>query len=274
MRDLWVPVSGAIAQQKRVETIANNVANANTAGFKRDQMVFKEYLTALDKGHYDIDLPNREFAPRDFYHSYGAESAKVKVDGTYTDFSQGQLTPTSNQFDFALHGPGFFEVLGPNGVRYTRQGNFTLNSQGHLVTNEGHPVLKRLSEQDMREGNEIPRPEDRIVEIGNHSPTINLQGEIFVAGQKIGDLSVVEFNDPHALKKQGQSFFINHDDTNRKVDTPKTAIHQGFIEQSNINAVAEMSDLIRAHRNFESIQRIIKTYDDISSKGVNEISRF
>ena len=85
MKELWVPLSGALAQQKRVETIANNVANANTPAFKRDQAVFKEHLTAYEKGT-DIDLPNKEWAPEDFYRSYGAEKANVKVDGTYTNF--------------------------------------------------------------------------------------------------------------------------------------------------------------------------------------------
>lgn len=275
MRELWVPISGAIAQQKKVETIANNVANANTAGFKRDQLVFKEYLTALDKGHDPIDLPNKEFAPRDFYHSYGAESAKVKVDGSYTDHSQGQLTPTGNHFDFGLHGNGFFEVLSPSGIRYTRQGNFTLDSQGRLVTSQGYPVLSKLTDEQLA-SQEPPQPEERFITIGNHRPTINLQGEIFVAGNQVNDLSIVEFQDIHALKKQGQNLFINENLSNRIPNNEKnqTAVHQGFIEQSNVNAVREMSDLIKAHRGFESIQRVIQTYDDISSKGVNEISRF
>lgn len=141
MREIWVPISGAIAQQRNVEQIANNVANANTPGFKKDKVVFKEYLAALEKGAEDVDLPQRDWKPEDFYRSNGVEDSFVKVDGTYTMHEQGQLTPTGNSFDFALNGQGFFEVLTPQGVRYTRKGNFTINAEGKLVTDQGFSIL-------------------------------------------------------------------------------------------------------------------------------------
>ena len=84
MKNIWVPLSGQVAQQHKVETIANNVANANTVGFKKDQIVFKEHLTALTKGIDDIDIPRKEFSPADFYHTQGAENAMVAVDGSFT----------------------------------------------------------------------------------------------------------------------------------------------------------------------------------------------
>lgn len=281
MKDLWVPLSGAIAQQRNVETIANNVANANTPGFKKDQLAFKEYLKVLEKGLEDINLPRREWSPDEFYHSQGAEKAQVKIDGSYTNHQQGQLTPTGNHLDFALHGKGFFEVLTPNGIRYTRRGTFTLNNQGQLVTSQGFPVLSQLDLAAIENAGEnapaqITNPENRIIQFPQDAgkPTINLQGEIFANGQKVADLSIVEFNDIHALRKEGQSNFINKDFKNIHVDPPKTAVHQGFVEQSNVNAVQEMSALIKANRHFESIQKVIKAYDQISGKSVNEISRF
>lgn len=273
MKELYVPLSGAIAQQKNVETIANNVANANTAGFKRDQLAFREYLTAMDKGVQDIDLPRKEWEPKDFYRSYGAENAQVKVDGAYTDFSQGELNPTGNHFDFGLHGEGFFEVLGPAGVRYTRKGSFSLNAQGQLVTEKGFPVLQSIPDGTPPE--ETPDPEERMINLGTQAKmSVNLQGDVFSGDQKVGRISVVEFSDQHALKKEGHSLFINNHPENLKRAQIETAVHQGFIEQSNVNAVAEMSNLIKANRNFESIQRVIKAYDNISAKGVNEISKF
>lgn len=281
MKDLWVPLSGAIAQQRNVETIANNVANANTPGFKKDQLAFKEYLKVLEKGLEDINLPRREWSPDEFYHSQGAEKAQVKIDGTYTNHQQGQLSPTGNHLDFALHGKGFFEVLTPNGLRYTRRGTFTLNNQGQLVTSQGYPVLSQLDLAAIENAGEnapeqITNPENRIIQfpLNVGKPTINLQGEMFANGQKVADLSIVEFNDIHALRKEGQSNFINKDFKNINVDPPKTAVHQGFVEQSNVNAVQEMSALIKANRHFESIQKVIKAYDQISGKSVNDISRF
>lgn len=281
MKDLWVPLSGAIAQQRNVETIANNVANANTPGFKKDQLAFKEYLKVLEKGLEDINLPRREWSPDEFYHTQGAEKAQVKVDGSYTNHQQGQLAPTGNHLDFGLHGKGFFEVLTPNGIRYTRRGTLTINNQNQLVTSQGFPVLSQLDLAAIENAGEnapeqITNPQNRIIQFPQDAgkPTINLQGEIFSNGQKIADLSLVEFNDIHALRKEGQSNFINNDFKNITVDTPKTAVHQGFVEQSNVNAVQEMSALIKANRHFESIQKVIKAYDQISGKSVNEISRF
>lgn len=277
MRELWVPLSGAIAQQRNVETIANNVANANTPGFKREQVVFKEYLTALEKGDQDAKLPDNEFKPEDFYRSYNAEDAFVKVDGTYTMHEQGQLTPTGNAFDNALNGPGFFEVLTPNGVRYTRRGSFSINNEGKLVTDQGYYVLSKGAPPTIGVDGKISissPPESRSVMIGNNKLTISLNGEVFSGGNKVADLSITEFNDPHTLKKEGNSLFINQDQMNIKIGDAKTSVHQGFVEQSNVNAVTEMSNLINANRNFESIQRVIKTYDNMSSKAVNEISKF
>lgn len=268
-----MPLSGAMAQQKNVETIANNVANANTPGFKRDQLAFREYITALDKGVQEIDLPRKEWEPADFYRSYGAENAQVKVDGAYTDFEQGQLSPTGNHFDLGLHGDGFFEVLTPGGIRYSRKGSFTLNTEGQLVTDKGYNVLQKIPEGLSAE--ETPAPEERFITLnGQGKMSVNLQGDIFSGDERIGSLSVVEFGDKHALKKEGHSFYINNHPENLKREGIKTAVHQGFIEQSNVNAVAEMSNLIKANRNFESIQRVIKAYDNISAKGVNEISKF
>lgn len=272
MKDIWVPLSGAIAQQKSVETIANNVANANTPGFKRDQTIFKEHLTALEKGYNEIDLPHKEWSPSDFYRSYGAEHAHVKAEATYTDHTQGQLVPTGNPLDISLHGKGFFEVLTPNGVRFTRAGTFSLSSDGKLVTSQGFPVLSPLEPQ--AEGSIPTPPESRNIQIIPGKISINLQGEIFSNDQKVSKLSIVNFQDTNSLRKEGSALFINKELKNRLAEAPDTAVHQGFIEQSNVNAVQEMSNLIKANRHFESIQKVIKAYDSMAGKAVNEISRF
>ncbi len=277
MREIWVPISGAIAQQRNVEQIANNVANANTPGFKKDKVVFKEYLAALEKGTEDVDLPQRDWKPEDFYRSNGAEDSFVKVDGTYTMHEQGQLTPTGNSFDFALNGQGFFEVLTPQGVRYTRKGNFTINAEGKLVTDQGFSILSKGAPPVINPDGTMQLsspPESRQINVGNNKLAISLDGEVFAGNNKVADLAVVEFNDLHQLKKEGNSLFVNTDAKNYKIGNNKTSVHQGFVEQSNVNAVSEMSQLINANRNFESIQRVIKTYDQISSKAVNEIPKF
>lgn len=279
MRELWVPLSGAIAQQRQVETIANNVANVNTPGFKKDQVVFKEYLAALEKGgdQQGIDLPQKEWKPEDFYRSYNAEDSFVKIDGSYTVHEQGQLAQTGNFFDNALSGPGFYEVLTPNGVRFSRNGAFSISNEGKLVTDQGFLVLSKdappIATADGKL-NLATSPESRAINIGTGRFSVSLEGEVFNGQNKVGELALTEFNDIHALRKEGNNLFINPDQKNVKVGESKTSVHQGFVEQSNVNAVGEMSNLINANRNFESIQRVIKTYDTMSAKAVNEISKF
>lgn len=279
MRELWVPLSGVIAQQRNVETIANNVANANTPGFKKDQVVFKEYLAALEKpDQQGSDLPQKDWKPEDFYRTDGAEDSFVKVDGSYTIHEQGQLAPTGNHFDNALNGPGFFEVLTPNGVRYSRKGSFSISNEGKLVTDQGFLVLSKDAPPVAGADGKLnlaTSPESRAINVGNTGKfSISLDGEVFSGSNKVADVAITEFNDIHALKKEGNSLFINPDQQNIKVGDLKTSIHQGFVEQSNVNAVVEMSNLINANRTFESIQRVIKTYDAMSAKAVNEISKF
>lgn len=274
MKNIWVPVSGAIAQQRNVDTIANNVANANTPGFKKDQLVFKEHLTAFSKGLDQVDLPNKEWSPDDFYRSYGAENAQVKIDGSYTDFTQGQLRPTQNPLDVGLSGKGFFEVQTPNGIRYTRRGTFTISGEGYLVTNQGYPVLSKIDPNQLADG-DPPRPQDRRIKIESDAQlSITFSGEMFQKGQKIGELSVVEFDDVHALRKEGNAMFISNDVKNISKAPIAASVRQGFIEESNVNAVSEMSSLIQATRHFQTIQRALKAYDNIAQKGVNEIAKF
>jgi flagellar basal-body rod protein FlgF len=280
MKNIWVPLSGQVAQQRKVETIANNVANANTVGFKKDQLVFKEHLTSLTKGMDDIDIPRNEFSPADFYHSQGAENALVAVEGSFTIFEQGQLTPTHNPLDLALRGDGFIEVLTPTGVRFTRKGNFSLNKDSELVTDQGFKVLSALnipneSLRDPASAGNVPKPEDRILRVPTSSAlTVSLEGEVFTKDGPIGQISVIEFLDKHAIRKEGNSLYITPDETNILRTNVKTTVNQGFLEGSNVNAIEEMSELIKAHRHFESIQKAINAYDSISSKAANEIGKF
>ncbi|HXH32066.1 MAG TPA: flagellar hook-basal body protein [Bacteriovoracaceae bacterium] len=280
MSNIWVSLSGQVAQQRKVETIANNVANANTVGFKKDQLVFKEHLTALTKGVEDIDIPRKEFSPADFYHSQGAENAMVAVDGSFTIFEQGQLTPTHNPLDVALQGEGFLEVLTPTGVRFTRKGNLSLSKDGELVTDQGFRVLGALnaSDESLRNPASVgafPSPEERVLKVPTNTKlTISLEGDVLTKDGAVGKLSVIEFKDKHALRKEGNSLYITPDESNIIRTETKTTVNQGFLEGSNVNAIEEMSELIKAHRHFESIQKAINAYDSISGKAANEIGKF
>ena len=267
MKELWVPLSAAIARQGQVDTIANNVANANTPGFKKDQLAFKEYLAVLEKGGEDINLPNKTWSPEDFYHTHGNENSFVSIDGTYTDFSQGSLIPTGGPLDVAIRGKGFFEIETPNGPRFTRRGNFSVSNEGRLITDQGYHVLSKQEGP----GQEIA---SRYILIPDRRVSINADGEIFDPAGVVGKIGITEFKDHKALKKEGNSMFINPDIENINLSENKTKLFQGFIEQSNVNIINEMSSLIKASRNFESIQKVIKTYDSMAEKSVNNLLRF
>jgi flagellar basal-body rod protein FlgF len=280
MKNIWVPLSGQVAQQRKVETIANNVANANTVGFKKDQLVFKEHLTALTTGVEDIDIPRKEFSPADFYHSQGAENSMVAVDSSFTIFEQGTMIPTNNPLDLALKGEGFIEVLTPTGVRFTRKGNLSLSRDGELVTDQGFRVLSALNatEENLRDPASVgsfPKPEERIIKVPTNTKlTFTNEGEVLTRDGLVGKISVVEFKDTHALRKEGNSLYITPDEANILRTNIKTTVNQGFLEGSNVNAIEEMSELIKAHRHFESIQKAINAYDQLSNKAANEIGKF
>ena len=269
MKGIWVPLSAAIAQQSKVDTVANNVANANTPGFKKDRLVFKEYLTALERGVGNIDLPRKEWAPEDFYRSQGGEKAHVKVAASFTVFEQGTLSPTGNPLDIGINGKGFFRVLTSNGMRYTRRGNFSMSQDGVLVSDRGHPVLAHLSEKE-----EKTDEKHRVIRLKPGRVSINLQGDLFIGDNFADRISLVEFKDISALRKEGGGLFINPDKDNVIFEGVKSTMNQGFIEESNVNTVEEMSELIKANRHFESIQRAIKNYDYIEGKAVGEILKF
>lgn len=280
MNNLWVPLSAAIAQQRQVETIANNVANANTPGFKKDQLIFREYLTAVEKGVENVDLPRKEWSPEDFYRSHDAENAYVKIAGSYTIHEQGPITPTGNALDVAIEGPGFFEFLTPNGIRYGRKGIFTISRDGELVNDKGYKVLTRPSvdEQQIKDAastlNDALDPSKRVIKIENTALTIDRDGTLVQGGRSLGQISVAEFKDPHALLKEGDNMFISTENTNLLFTSQTSKLHQGHVEQSNVNAISEMSSLINANRHFGNIQKAIKTYDAISGRSVNDIARF
>lgn len=231
MNNLSIPIAAAIAQQKQVESLANNIANVQTVGFKKDQLIFKEHLSNF-------------------------------IDDNHTNHSQGQLNPSKNLFDLALHGPGFFKILTKNGVRYSRRGTFTLSDQGELIDHRGNFLLS--------ERNGI---ENKIL-INKESPLITRDAKILLKDQKPVKILIVEFKDLSLLKKEGGSYFINLSPKNISTKNLRTKIHQGFTENSNVNAISEMSSLIKANRHFDSVLKVIKVYDHIMGKGVNEISKF
>lgn len=262
-KGIYTAVSGAMAQNRKMETISNNLANVNTTGFKKDQQVFKEYLSAYEKAPAVITIPRVTASLESFYDMSAGDRGFVESNGTFTDFSQGGLRATGSPMDLALEGKGFFEVLTPQGVRMTRNGSFKLDAQGRLVTKQGFPVL--LTGED--------DPEARIIQLdGQAKLNVTDGGDLFLNNENIGRISMVEPVDQNALHKVGNSLYTMKPNFSQEINRDlNLKVHQGFLEQSNVNVVKEMTDMIMTTRAFESTQKAIKAFDEMNGKLVNSI---
>ena len=268
---LWPAVSGAIARDHQVEVIANNLANVNTNGYKRDDVSFKEYM-AKDEKMNDLveDIPRSPIKDKDLYPMQGRDQAFVIVNGTQTKFSPGGQKITDNPLDLALDGPGFFEVSTPSGIRYTRAGSFKMSPDGKLVTTDGHPVLSASNANDGEAD-----PVARYISLSGREGQVHINdhGEVYMNDEKVAQLSVVEFENTDPLRKVGSNYFENKSPQRSPATAVNTSVRQGVIETSNVNPVTEISNLIRANRMFEQDLKAIKTVNEMMQKESNDIGK-
>lgn len=266
-KGIYTAVSGAIAQSAQLDTIANNIANANTPGFKKDQQLFKEYLTAYEKQPQVLEVPKVPASIESFYPLNGGDKSYADISGTSTSFMQGALKLTGNPLDLGIEGDAFFEVMTPAGARLTRNGNFTVNGEGVIVNKDGFPLL--LS------GAEGMPPEERTIQVEDQSNlSITAMGDVFIGGENVGRLSLVTATEKDALHKQGSSLFsIRENFDNQVVNATNYKIHQGSFEQSNVNIVQEMTNMINATRVFESAQKAIQVYDEMNARLANDVPK-
>ncbi len=220
-------------QSKYFSTITNNLTNAQTPGFKRDIPLFRPLIE----------------------HSMGS-SRNSLISETRTLFQQGDLHQTGNALDLAIEGEGFFKVQTPNGLRYTRAGNFKLNEKGVLIHANGFPVMGKAGEIVLR-GKAI---------------TIRKDGTVEADGGKVDQIAVVVFADPGVLKKEGQNLFRAEGSQEGKAGGGGQVL-QGTLEASNVNPIEEMVKLIDSLRTYESCLKMIQCHDEMDSKAANEVGR-
>lgn len=263
-KGMYTAVSGAIAQSARMDTIANNLANVNTTGFKKDRQIFNEYLTAYEKMPDSMQIGRIPASVESFYDMNGGDKSYVDSAGTYTSFTQGSLKNSGSNLDMAIEGKGFFEVLTPEGVRWTRNGSFQLDNSGKLTTKDGFPVL--------REG--ANDPAQRVIQLGDRNVTVTDRGDVYTGDNLIARMSVVSFVDPDQIQKQGSSLYkLKENSTATPLAAVDARVHQGFIEGSNVNAVEEMTEMITAQRLFETTQQAIKAYDHMDEKLIGGLGK-
>lgn len=251
---LYAAVSGSLAQEKRLAILTNNLANANTVGFKADRPVFQvEPLPEV--GHV---IPASATSPGSFLSLHvlpGRASPQTQLRTVVTDFAQGDVRPTGNPLDLALEGRGFFAVQTPEGVAYTRQGTLSLNAEGTLVTHSGLPVL----------GTNGP------IRITGGTPVINSTGQIVVKNTVAGQLQIVDFPQPYALTKQGDVLFRPVEPTT-PLPASAAVIRQGAIELANAQPVRLLVSVLESSRAYEAYQKVIQAFNETAGRAVNDIA--
>ena len=247
---------GALSNETRLNLIANNLANANTAGYKADKVSFQDVFQRMATDHSPDarnDLQQKQLLPRPMV------VAKPRLAEQTVDMTQGSVHATGNPFDLALTGPGFFRVQTPEGQFLTRNGQFYRNNQGMLVTNQGYPVLGQSGT--------VTIPEGQVVSIIG-------DGQVLVDGQPVGAVDVVDVADPKLLKKYGQSLFTGPNGTQpvtRPVEAGKTTVNQGYLEKPNVEVVTEMVGMIEAQRSFEAYSKIITSTQEMDRDAVSKV---
>ncbi|MFQ5736249.1 MAG: flagellar basal-body rod protein FlgF [Thermodesulfobacteriota bacterium] len=233
-RGIFVALSGAKLHEKRLEVLTYNLANVNTAGFKKQKPLFEDAMPA----------------------PYGPRTYSV-MKGVMTDMSQGVAEQTGRPLDVALKGDGFFSVDTPAGVRYTRDGSFAIGADGALVTKEGHPVMG----------------EKGAIKLTSPDVTIDNAGVLKgPGGVKIDTLKLASFKNTADMRREGSYFVASPGAKEVPVD-PSTAVQQGYVEVSNVNAVRAMTTMIEAQRSFEMQTKMIQALDELTKKAIDEVGR-
>jgi flagellar basal-body rod protein FlgG len=224
---------GLDSRLKIIEVITNNLANVETTGFKRE---FGRILEATEQ----------------------PEAGLLQV-GTSLDMAPGELSITRNPLDAAISGPGFFEIQTPSGVRYTRNGSFSLNESGDLVTKDGMKVMSSSGS---------------AINVSGANVGIQDGGIVIADGNEVATLKIVTFKNNQQLQKEGMNRLIWTGTPDGVQDVPDAKITSGALEHSNVNSMNEMVHLMGAYRDFESVQRTLKTLEtDMNGKLIQELGK-
>ena len=265
--------AGMVTQFNRLDTIANNLANVNTAGFKQDNLIVGDFMRIYKEKRDELDLDNNTKESAQFLNRTMTRAPQV-VDA-YVDHSIGNLQQSNNNLDFAISREGlFFAVKTPQGVRLTRDGSFSTNDEGTLVTKQGYPVLPSDYFKSQKEDNFITiNPEDTIVEVDKNGQiytnipnTVNL-----IQSSKI---MIAQPDNIKLLQKEGDNLYTFEDVKKLNILESSDAVRQGFVEKSNVNAVQMMTQLIETNRLVGMYQKAMSTQmDDMNKDAIEKIAR-
>lgn len=251
LRGIYAGASGMLAGIERVDTISDNLANAATPAFKKTRVGMRSFGRALARAQEGEQggLPPR-------MATIGGLGLGTAVDATWAVFEQGSHRFTGSSLHAAIEGPGFFVVETPWGERYTRDGRFQLDDEGWLVTPDGYHLLG----------------EGGPIRVTGNDAAIGGGGEVMSAGRVVDRLRLVSFADPGLLAREGSNLYRPEGASGAPAAT-SVGVATGYVEESNVNVMAEMAGLIAATRLYEANQKVILAQDDALGKAVNELGR-
>lgn len=255
VRGLYTAYTGMINEQKRLDTISNNLANSATVGYKKENVTSQAFEEALT---LKINDASEAYVNRPI----GKMSLGVNIGEYYTDYTQGSFRETGNTYDLAIEGKGFFPVSvtdknGNESIRYTRDGSFKMTQDGFIVDAYGNYL--------QGDGGNVQVPTDA------QTITIDVDGSIFADRQYVGKINITDFEDYNYLEKAGDNYYKPVEGATA-IDS-SAIIRQGFTEQSNVNAISEMVNLINITRAYEAGQKVIKTQDQLLDQTVNQVGK-
>jgi len=250
LKGIYTAAAGMLATNTAIDTLASNLANVNTVGFKANRLSYQTFPEMLLN-----KVENNEKT------SIGSLVNGSKIYGSYVNFAEGGTQQTGNPLDMAIHGDGFFHVKAADGQSYyTRAGNFTVDNNGYMVTSNGE-FLQGKS------GNIHLNMNDGAVSISSN-------GSISAKGQNVDQVEVVHFQDNQSLQKLSDNLYQANPTAQEVPEKGTVTIQQGALEQSNVNPVAELVNNIQGMRLYESLQKNIHMQNEALTKTVNDVGRY
>jgi flagellar basal-body rod protein FlgG len=266
------------AQQWRLDATANNLANVDVDGYKKDVSLHKAFPELLMRRANDDGVYSHPFGSGDAAPIIGRLGMGVEFNELYTDFQQGEFKETQSDFDVALDGKGFFTVETPWGERYTRNGAFHLGKEGFLETKEGYPVLGENGRLRVK-ANNFQVDKDGGVWINAEyadDDMVDRERNTWDDTVKLDTLKLVEFDIDRYLEKQGSNLFRDTDTSGKAQimeGQTRPRVVQGFTEGSNVDPVLEMVHMIEVNRAYEANQKSIQSADSMLGTLISQVMR-
>jgi flagellar basal-body rod protein FlgG len=279
LRGLYTSASGMNVMQSKLDIISNNIANVDLTGYKRDVIIMKSFPNIQIRREFDDGLLSFPLGSYDKMPFVGKLGTGVELNESYTVFEQGNLKETNNEFDFALDGKGFICVETEKGERYTRNGSFTIDKDGYLVTKDGFKVLTEDGGYiKIKKNNFIIDKEGNIYQnneyAGDPNRLVQIEENEWRDTELIGRLKIVRFPRERELRREGNSFYYEDQFTGKPyiaTGNERPQVIQGFIEGANVNPVSEMVQMIEVQRAYEANQKAIQSHEQLLGRVINEV---